>query len=425
MNVNVVLGIIILVTAIVLMVRKVDSKVVLLCSGILMALLSGHMIDGLKGYSDGLASTSIMNAIISASAFAAVSKITGCSDHLTNAVLKILKSKSAKTLALPLTMIFAAIVNLALGSANGTIASLGSIMIPILVAAGYHPAAIAAAFHVACYASTLNPSQSSNVLVAELANVDVMNVVSNQMAPVIVTEIVYIIVMMIMIKVTKADQYKGAFAGQDVKTDENAKVNPVYALAVFLPITLLLLGTKFELLKPIKVEHAMLIGAIFDCVVTRTSPKEVMKHFWEGAANGFKGAFSVVVCAKTFVAGMTAIGLIAAMIAVFTSVPALAKITTTVGPALLTILTGTGTGMAVAFNEAVTANAASFGINMLNMGGMVTLVTQMSNPLSPVAGQMILLAGVSGVSIGEIVKREIPGWLINMVVLYLMFFVLR
>ena len=81
--------------------------------------------------------------------------------------------------------------------------------------------------------------------------------------------------------------------------------------------------------------------------------------------------------------------------------------------------------MAVAFNEAVTANAAAFGINMLDMGGMVTIVTQMSNPLSPVAGQMILLAGVSGVSIGEIVKKEIPGWLINLVVLYVMFFVLR
>ena len=258
-----------------------------------------------------------------------------------------------------------------------------------------------------------------------MAGIDVMNVVSNQVVPVLVTEAVYIVIMMIMIKITKADQYKGTFAGQKSEVDEAFKINPVHALAVFLPITVLLPGTKIELLKPIKVEHAMLIGAIFDCVVTRTGPKEVMKHFWEGAASGFKGAFSVVVCAKTFVTGMTSIGLIAAMITLFTGVPALAKLTTTIGPALLTILTGTGTGMAVAFNEAVTANAAAFGINMLDMGGMVTIVTQMSNPLSPVAGQMILLAGVSGVSIGEIVKKEIPGWLINLVVLYVMFFVLR
>jgi len=422
---NIAKGILIIVIAIVLMVRKVDSKVVLLCSGLLMALLGGKLIDGLTGYSDGLASTSIMNAIISSCAFAAVSKVTGCSDHLTNAVLKILKTKSARTLALPLTMIFAAVVNFALGSANGTIASLGTIMIPILVTAGYHPAAVAAAFHVVCYSSTLNPSQSSNVLVAGLAQTEVINVVSNQFVPVIVTQIIYIIVMMVMIKVTKADQYREGFAGQVSEVDENFKVNPVYALAVFLPITLLLLGTKIELLKPIKVEHAMLLGAAFDCIVTRTSPKEVMKHFWEGAASGFKGAFSVVVCAKTFVAGMTSIGLIAAMIALFTSVPALAKFTTTIGPALLTVLTGTGTGMAVAFNEAITANAAAFGINMLDMGGMVTVVTQMSNPLSPVAGQIILLAGVSGVSIGQIVKREIPGWLINVAVLYIIFFVLR
>ena len=322
-------------------------------------------------------------------------------------------------------MIFGAIVNFALGSANGTIAALGTIMIPILVAAGYHPAAVAASMHVALYASTLNPSQTSNNLVAGLAKVDIMKVVANQVSPVIVTEVIYIIVMMVLIKLRKEDQYTGEYTGEKTKIDENFKVNPIYALAVFLPIIILLLGTQIPALKPIKVEHAMLLGTIFDCIVTRTSPKKDMEYFWNGAANGFKGAFSVVVCAKTFVAGMTSIGLIAAMIKLFTSVPALAKITTTIGPALLVVLTGTGTGMAVSFNEAVTANAAAFGINMLDMGGMVTVVTQMSNPLSPVAGQMILLAGISNVPISEIIKREIPGWLINLVVLYVMFFVLR
>ena len=196
----------------------------------------------------------------------------------------------------------------------------------------------------------------------------------------------------------------------------------LYVLAVFLPIILLLLGTQIPLLKPIKVQHAMLLGTIVDCIITRTNPKIVAEYFWNGAASGFKGAFSIIVCAKTFVAGMTSLGLITVMINLFSSIPELAKGTTIIGSALMTILTGTGTGTAVSINEIITANASYFGLNTLDMGSVVTIATKMSNPISPVASQMILISSISGSPINEIIKREIPGWLINFVVLYIIFF---
>ena len=62
---------------------------------------------------------------------------------------------------------------------------------------------------------------------------------------------------------------------------------------------------------------------------------------------------------------------------------------------------------------------------MLNMGSLVTVVTQMANPLSPIAGQMFLLSGIAGASVSDIIKREVPGFLINIIVIYILFFVLR
>ena len=214
------------------MIKKYDNRVLLLGSGLLMALIGGDITTAFKGYSNGLASTSIMNAIISAAGFAAVCHVTKCSEHLMKAVLKIIMIPWVKTLALPLTMIFAAVVNFTLGSANGTIASLGTIVIPVLIAAGYHPAAVAAAFHVACYSSTLSPGDTSNNVVAEIADTNVLDVIANQIRPIFVTETIYIIVMIIMIKLLKDDHYKSNYQDKNIISDKDFKVNYFYVLAV-------------------------------------------------------------------------------------------------------------------------------------------------------------------------------------------------
>ena len=68
----IILGTIILISTVILMIKKYDNRVLLLGSGLLMALIGGDITTAFKGYSNGLASTSIMNAIISAAGFAAV-----------------------------------------------------------------------------------------------------------------------------------------------------------------------------------------------------------------------------------------------------------------------------------------------------------------------------------------------------------------
>ena len=412
---NVILGVIIIIIALVLMCKKVDSKVILLLAGLLMATLAGSPIEGFKGFTTGLKNTSILEPIIASMGFAEVMKLTGCDKHLIYGMLKILKSEKAKFILLPATMIVTMLINFALNSATATAASMGAVMIPVLIASGYHPAVAAAAILASTYGSILNPGHSSNALVAQISDTTPMEVVSNQFIIVIITFIIQLITLIILIKITKDNKYVSEDNRIETSEVDEFNVNVIKALCVFVPIILLIAGTKIPALGKLRVGHTMIIGCIVGALITKTNPKNIMKEFWKGAGSGFTGTFSIVVCSTVFVAGMTTIGLIDAMTNAFINNPSIAKISASIGPAVMAIVTGTGTGMAVAFNQAVSANASLFGLLPINMGGLVTLGSCMARAVSPVAGVVILTCGIAKCTPMDVIKRQMPGFILALI----------
>lgn len=412
----VILGIIIIIISLILMCKKVDSKVILLIAGLLMATLIGKPIEGFKGFTAGLKTTSILEPIIASMGFAEVMKLTGCDKHLVFGMLKILKSEKAKFILLPATMIVTMIINFALNSATATAASMGAVMIPVLIASGYHPAVSAAAILASTYGSILNPGHSSNALVAQISDTTPINVVANQFTIVVITFFIQVLVLVILTNIRKENKYTTNDNNINTSEVEVFKVSLIKAFCVFIPIILLIFGTKIPALSKLSVGHTMIIGCIIGALITKTNPKNVMRDFWKGAGSGFVGTFSIVVCSTVFVAGMTTIGLIEAMTNLFIANPSIAKFSASIGPAVMAMITGTGTGMAVAFNQAVSANAASFGLLPINMGGLVTLGSCMARAISPVAGVVILTSGIAKCTPGEAIKRQFPGFLIAMLV---------
>lgn len=424
MEVKIIIGAIILCATIFAMAKRADSKSVLLIAGLLMALIGGDILGGFEGFNKGLAQTSILEPIITAMGFAAVMKLTGCDKHLIYAMLKILRSPKAKLVLLPATMTVTMIINLALNSATATVASIGSIMIPVLIASGYSPVISGGAILASTYASVLNPGHSSNAVVAKISNLSPMAVVSNQVTATVITFVAQIIIFMIIAKVTKQNKYEDKeklfFDTSDVDT---FKVNYLKALIVFVPLILLIAASQIKAMKGLSVGTAMIIGSILGLIVTKTSPKEIMKAFWAGAGDGFVKTFSIVVCAQVFITGMTTIGLIDAMTNAFISNPSIAKISATIGPPLMSIITGTGTGMAVAFNQAVSANAAQFGLSPLNMGSLVTMTGVLGRAVSPVAGVVILTSGLAKSDVIKVIKVQLPGFIASIIILAICFLV--
>ena len=70
------------------------------------------------------------------------------------------------------------------------------------------------------------------------------------------------------------------------------------------------------------------------------------------------------------------------------------------------------------FNEAVTPHAPKFGLTIDGLGYLAMMSAGIGRQASPLAGGIILLAGVAGVSPVEVAKRIAPASIVMLIVLY-------
>ena len=146
------------------------------------------------------------------------------------------------------------------------------------------------------------------------------------------------------------------------------------------------------------VSHAMIIGAVIAMLATRTGPGSITKTFFKGMGDAFGSIFGIIIAANIFVAGLKSCGIIKALIDYMSGSPMIAKAASVVGPFFVAVLSGSGEAASIAFNNAVSAHAPQFGLEIMNMGAMTVLSGGIGRSLSPVAGAMIICAGIAKVS---------------------------
>ena len=201
-------------------------------------------------------------------------------------------------------------------------------------------------------------------------------------------------------------EYKG-YVAKNLEIESNCKVNVLYAIMPIIPIVILLLGaTAIIPAFKMSVPAAMVIGAILAILVTRTSPKAIANSFFDGMGEGYAKIMSIIIAAGVFVAGMTSMGLVKAFTVAMMDNPAVMKVAAAVGPFLLGFITGSGDAATMAFNEAISAHAADFGMTPVQMGSMAMLGGTLGRTISPIAGATIIVAGLAMVSPMEVTKRN-------------------
>jgi C4-dicarboxylate transporter, DcuC family len=170
----------------------------------------------------------------------------------------------------------------------------------------------------------------------------------------------------------------------------------------------------------------MIIGVIVACLVTRTSPGEISNAFFKGMGQGFDKIYGIIICSAVFVAGLTATGLLKAMLDFMAGNPALAKITGSFGPFLLGVICGSGDAASIAFNNAVTPSAASFGIEPLNLGSVAAIGGALGRTMSPIAGAAMVCCGLAGISNPmDLAKRNAPVMLAAVIVMSVLMLFMR
>ena len=401
-----IIGALVVLGVIYLLLKRHESRMVLIAAGILMCIIGGKPMAALDAFAKSMTNAGLITSVCSCMGFAWCMKYTGCDKHLVVAIGKVLKKMGF--LLIPGATLATFVVNIAIPSAAGCSAAVGVIFIPILMAAGVHPAMAAAAVKSGTYGSMLNPGLVHNGVIAKLAGTQITDVIGNHMMATVAGVLVAAVVLTVVAIVLKEN--KGYVPEGSVIDDESFSVNPLYAIMPLIPVIILLLGsTKVVPVLKMGVPHAMIIGAILALAATRKSPVELTKNFFNGMGDAYANIIGIIISVGVFVAGLKALGLIKALIAWMLNSTGIVKIAATFGPFVLALISGSGDAATVAFNEAVTPHAVEFGISTMNMGSIAALGGTLGRTISPIAGATIICAGIAGVDPMEVCKRNALG----------------
>ena len=377
----VIIGAIIVIGVIYLLLKRHESRMVLIAAGILMAVIAGKPMAALDAFAKSMTNAGLITSVCSCMGFAMVMKYTGCDKHLVVAIGKVLKK-------------------------------MGFMLIPgatIAMSAGIHPAMAAAAVKSGTYGSMLNPGLVHNGVIAKLSNVEITEVITHHMMADIVGVIIAATTLTILAIFLKENKGYLPEGGNDAVA-EDLKINPLYALMPLLPVIILLVGsTGMAPILKMGVPQAMLIGALLSLAVTRSNPTKLTKSFFDGMGDAYANIIGIIISVGVFVSGMQSLGLVKALINWMLESTGIVKIAATFGPFILAMISGSGDAATVAFNEAVTPHAAQFGLQAIDMGSMAALGGTLGRTMSPIAGATIICAGIAGVDPMEVCKRNALG----------------
>ncbi len=428
-------GVAVIVGVVYLLIKQTETRLVLLGAGFLLCILSLKPLSAFTAFENSMVIAGLIKTILSVMGFAFVMKYTKCDAHLVNLMVGLLSH--VRIILIPGTVLVTAFINISLSSAAGCSAAVGAILIPLMMSLGIHPAVAASAVMAGTYGSMLSPGLSHNAFIATnlLKHGDVMQVIAVHYW----TDIVVVVIGAVALAAFAMlrGEHKGYTpdAGHTVAKIE--KANIVYALVPIIPVLLLVVsawfnsktapgfGKSFMVAAPwfkayTSVPVAMLTGALLGIIVTRSSPTSCVKEFFNGMGSAYASVMGIIIAAGVFVAGMQAVGLVAAGIDALKSATDLAKWAAAFGPFVLAIITGSGDAATLAFNQAVSPHAAQFGMTIEKMASLATLGGALGRTMSPLAGAAIICAGLAGVNTIEIAKRNAPGMIIAAFVSMLM-----
>lgn len=432
-TIMIVAGCAIIAGVIFLLIKQYETRLVLLGAGLLMCIIAGNPMVMFKAFADNMVLTTLVQTILSVMGFAAVMKITKCDAHLITLLVGMLSK--VRGIMIPAAVLVTAFINVSLPSAAGCAAAVGSLLIPLLVSLGVHPAIAASAVMAGTFGSMMSPGLSHNSYIAEkLMKTDVMQVIAVHWQADVVCIIIAAIGLAVVAYLRKEDRGYVPDADHSVTKLDNPKI--LYAIIPVIPVFLLVVSAVLSgssapewgkqlldvmpWLKSLSVPSAMLIGIILGIVVTLSNPSDCIKEFFNGMGSSYAAIMGIIISAGVFVAGMKAIGLVDAFLAILKESESIARWAAAFGPFLLAIITGSGDAATLAFNAAVSPHAEMFGMTIPNMSSLATLAGALGRTMSPLTGAAIVCAGIAAVSPLEIAKRNAPAMIVSIFVAFFM-----
>ena len=410
-----------------LLIKKYETKTVLIGVGIILCLIALKPMASLEAFTKSMTNANLIKAICASMGFAFVMKVTKCDQHLVTLLTK--PMRNIGFFLIPTTFVLTYMINIAIPSAAGCSAAVGATLIPLLMASGVRPAMAGAAVLSGTFGSVLSPSSSHNAFVADMTKRTIPEMIGvqfpNAMAALVVVLVVLTLTAIIYKDYQKGQNFTSNAEGGEGKADNAATVKPniLFALTPLIPLIILIIGGtdlgKMEFLKWTKmgVAEAMLLGSILAIFITWTNPQKITKEFFNGMGSAYADVIGIIIAAGVFVAGLQACGAIAAVTEWLKHSQEFVRFGGTFVPYLMGVVTGSGDAATMAFNGAITVHAQELGFDQSKLGMAAAIAGALGRSSSPIAGAAIICAGLAMVSPVELAKRTAPAMLISVCVI--------
>ena len=412
-------AVVVVILTIAALIKRYETRLVLFTAGLVLCCVSMQPMTAFNAFAKSMTNGGLIMAICASMGFAYVSSYTKCDQHLVHLLSKPIRGLGI--FLVPICTAVTMIINIAIPSASGCAAAVGSTLIPVMLRAGISPAAAAASVMMGTYGGVLSPGSAHNVYIAKISNMEIMDFIALHTPYSLVLYAIGIVGILVMCIIFKD---KGAATDNiqvnvDGKQEEIEHPNVIYAMVPLLPIVILVLGNSVLPVIKMGVAQAMVLGAVLCLLITRANPQEFSKTFFGGLGKGYGNILGIIIAAGVFAAGLRAAGLIDTFIALLREANDIARWGGSLGPWFLGTITGSGDAATFAFNEAVTPHAASFGMDIPHLGALAFLSGALGRTSSPIAGAMMVVAGIAMANPVEVAKRTIVPCFVGVVVLAL------
>lgn len=220
----------------------------------------------------------------------------------------------------------------------------------------------------------------------------------------------------------KKDQQKERSGGEKTVIEENFKVDTplIYAMLPVLPLVLLIVFSKYVQIfnPPIELDTttamfvSLMVAMLFETVRTR-SLKNVfagLRAFWEGMGKMFTNVITLIVSAEIFSKGLICLGFIESLVQGSTHIGlsgVFIGILITILIFLAAMLMGSGNASFFSFGPLIPGIATQLGLEPARIILPMQLSSSMGRATSPIAGVIVAIAEVAGVSPMSLAKRNL------------------
>lgn len=387
------------------LIKRLETRLVLFTAGFVLCLVSMDPLSALNSFAKSMTNNSLVMAICSSMGFAFIANYTQCDRSLVHYLAAPIRGLGV--FLIPICTAVTFFINIAIPSAAGCAAAVGSTLIPVMLRAGIKPAAAAAAVMGGTIGSYLSPGTSHNPFVAEMAGIDVMDFIAFHAMWSILCGVILVVGLLVVCMFL--GDHKGEKVDVEAQKDDNFKPNPIKAIMPLVPIMILVVGNVWLPVIKMGVAQAMVLGAVITLLVgfafDRTNPQEFSKQFFNGMGKGYADVMGIIIAAGVFAAGLRATGLIDTFVDVLKHSNDIARWGGSLGPWIMGTITGSGDAATMAFNEAVTPHAPEFGMEIKALGALAFLTGALGRTMSPIAGAMVVVAGIAMANPMDVAKR--------------------